>query len=321
MAMETHNGVEEALGSERVCGRVIQVLGPQWVVSTGSGAVRCVARRSLLRGAVRPTVGDHVVVERVDRVLWRIVEVLPRRNQLRRASVRRRGRRDQVVAANVDQLLIVGSVAQPGLNPGLMDRYLVAAWRDDIEPVVCFTKVDLGVSARAQAVIDSFEGLGVPLLRTSAVTGEGLDALTALMVGKTTALAGLSGTGKTTLARHLTGDSSLVVGEVSAATGRGRHVTSSARLLPLECGDGYLIDLPGQRVFGLINLTPQDLLRGFPDLERAGRCALPDCRHRGEPGCVLEEAVARGDVPRRRLEAFRRIWRSLEEDAEPGSGW
>ncbi len=276
---------------------------------------RCVAPRSVRRALVRPVVGDWVEVEPVVPDLDRIVRVLPRKNSLRRASVHHRGRSEQVIVANVDRLLVVGSVAEPRLNPGLMDRFMVAAWRDDIQPILCITKVDLPLSDWARAVIASYEDLDIPIVRTSAVTGEGLDRLRSLIEGATTALAGLSGTGKTTLVRHLTGDFTLEIGEISRATGRGRHVTTSARLLAVAgLADTYVVDLPGQRVFGLVDVTPEELMRGFPDLQKFGPCLLPSCRHRGEPGCALREAVDKGLVPLRRLDALRRIWRSLEEE-------
>ncbi len=312
---------QRAPGNGRQRGIVVQALGPQWVVATGDGTVRCVARRSLRRALERPVVGDLVEIEPIGGDMGCIVDVLPRKNRLRRADVHRGGRREQVIAANVDQLLIVGSTTEPPLNPGLMDRYLVAAWRDGIRPILCVSKVDLPMSARARTILESFGGLDIPIVRTSAVTGAGLEDLRVLLEGMTTVLAGLSGTGKTTLVRHLTGDHSLEVGEISAATGRGRHVTTSARLLPLvSSAGGYVIDLPGQRVFGLGDLTEEDLLRGFPDLERAGECRLPGCSHGSEPGCALVAAVERGLVPARRLEAFRRIWKNLEDEVAPGTG-
>jgi len=292
---------------------VIQALGPQWDVLCGTERLRCVLKKTTRDLHGNPVVGDRVLIDPPSGGMSRIVGVLPRVSMLRRPDVHRT-QSAQVIVANVDQLIIVASIAFPPLNPGLIDRYLVAAWKEGIDPVICLTKCDLPIDDEVEANIATFSALEIPVLRTSVITGEGMSTLLECMEGRASVLAGLSGVGKTSLARVLLHDATLQVGAISEATGRGRHTTTSARLLPLPEGrPGFLIDLPGQRVFGLTDIRPEDLLRGFPDLARLGPCELPLCRHEDETGCVLQEALEQGTITRRRLEAYFRIHESLQE--------
>ena len=318
--MLTHASTsDDTLKPGHARGRVIQVLGIHWVVQIKEETLRCTVRRSRRHAVTRPVVGDVVEMDRPSGGMRRIIRVLPRQKVLRRATVHR-GKTEQAIAANVDQLLVVGSVTHPSLNAGLMDRYLVAAWREGIQPLLCLTKCDLDIDAYAQDIMNSFRELNVTMVKTSVISGDGISKLLSLLEGHTTVFAGLSGVGKTSLARVLLKDDTLRVGQISRATGRGCHVTSSARLFALPDGvPGHIIDLPGQKVFGLSGLTSQDLLRGFPEFERLGHCELPRCAHHLEPGCAITQAVASGTVSRRRLEAFHRIQASIAEQPSDGS--
>jgi ribosome biogenesis GTPase len=303
-------------GSSRVRlrGTVTQVLGVQWEVLAGGERLRCLIKKTVVDQQGAPVVGDVVEIDPPSGGMSRIFGIVPRRSALLRPDVHRT-QTDQVLVANIDQVVIVAAVAAPPLNPWLVDRYLVAAWKAGTRPLLCLTKCDLPLEPGIDAAIQTFVDIDVPVVRTCALTGEGIDALMAELEGRSSAFVGQSGVGKTSLARALLHDPTLKVGTISEATGKGRHTTSSARLLPLPEGHtGFLIDLPGQRVFGLSGLGAEDLMIGFPDLDALGPCALPLCRHRDEPGCVVLEAVEEGRVPARRLQAYDRIRESLESE-------
>ncbi|MFM7203387.1 MAG: ribosome small subunit-dependent GTPase A [Myxococcota bacterium] len=299
--------------SDRLRGVVLQVHAVQWDVLVSSEVIRCVVKRTLKDREGLPVVGDEVLLEPPMTGMSRIVAILPRRQVLLRPDVHQ-GRAAQVLAANLDQVLITASVAQPALNPGLVDRYLLAAWKLGIQPLLAITKLDLPTDEDTDALLQDLEALKVPILRTSVPNREGLETLLDVLEGHTTAMVGLSGVGKTSLARVLLKDPSLEIGEVSASTGKGRHTTSSARLLPLPDGRaGFLIDMPGQRVFGLTELTQADLLRGFPELADAPSCQYPECRHAEEAGCAVRAALEEGSLSERRYQALCRLSESLRE--------
>lgn len=294
-------------------GVVIQVHAVQWDVLTQDGPLRCVVKRTLREQTGLPVVGDRVQVEPGMTGMGRIVAIARRRSVVRRADVHL-GTSTQLLAANVDQVLLVASIANPGLKPGLLDRQLVAAWKEGLDPVLCLTKIDLEVDLPTLEALVTFEVLEIPILKTSVASGAGLEALRAQLSGKTSVMLGLSGVGKTSLARVLLQDESLAIGSVSETTGKGRHTTSSPRMLRLP-GEppGFLVDMPGQRVFGLGELTAEDLLRGFPELSALPDCLLPNCAHEDEEGCSILAASEQGLISERRLAAYYRIRESLLE--------
>jgi len=295
----------------RPMGLVTQVMGPRWMVTCQGEALLCVVKRSMVREHGKPVVGDRVLIDPPSSGTSRIVDILPRTTVFSRPDVHS-AHKQQLLAANADQLVIVASFQAPPLNSGLIDRYLVAAWKAGLDPLLCFNKLDLVSEDQAEATIASFRDLDIPLLMTSLVRTRGLEALKRHLKGRMSILVGMSGVGKTSLARLLLGDPSLRVGSVSEATGLGRHTTSSARLLPIPEDGGYLVDMPGQRVFGLGGLEHGDLLHGFPDLEALGRCELPACRHDTEPGCRVRSAVSDGRIAARRVRGYQRILNSLK---------
>lgn len=294
-------------------GMIVQVHAVQWDVLLPEGVIRCVVKRTLKESSGLPVVGDRVQVERVGQGMGRIVSIGRRQTVLKRADVHL-GTTTQLLAANVEQVLLVASIANPGLKPGLLDRQLVAAWKEGLSPVLCLTKVDLPVDLATLEALVTFEALDIPIIKTSVESGIGLDILRAQLAGKTSVMLGLSGVGKTSLARVLLEDSTLAVGAVSDTTGKGRHTTSSPRMLRLPgAPDGFLVDMPGQRVFGLGELTADDLLRGFPELSGLPDCSMPNCAHEDEPGCTLLAAFEQGLIRERRLKAYFRIRESLLE--------
>lgn len=254
-----------------------------------------------------------------DRVRWRrghggecvVVERDPRSTLLARPD---QSGKLKPVAANIDQLIVVVAPT-PELDEDLIDRYLVAAETIGIKPVIFLNKVDLLAATQlssARERLAVYAGIGYVVVNGSAKRERGLDALGQHLQGQTTVLVGRSGVGKSAIIARLLPDVAVRVGAVSQATGLGRHTTSATRLYHLP-GGGRLIDSPGVREFGLWHVTDDEAMRGFVEFrDYLGRCRFNDCRHRTEPGCAIRQAVAEGDIARRRLESYHRILASLE---------
>ena len=258
-------------------------------------------------------VGDRVEVAALGHDTLRIVAIAPRRSALSREIYdpnRADGsRRSHVLAANIDQVIVVCSPAEPPFRPRLIDRYLVAASRDGIPALICLNKTDLGVPQAVDEALRGYARLGVAVTRTSAARGDGIDDARQRIVGKVSLFSGHSGVGKSSLLNALEAGLALRVGNVTESTagqGKGRHTTSSARLVPLSAPDTYVVDTPGIRTFSLRGTDPHDLADHFADIGRlADGCSYRDCLHRGEPGCAVASATREDTFLRARLNSYR----------------
>ena len=210
--------------------------------------------------------------------------------------------------ANSDvDVMIVGSAAQPGLKPGLVDRLIVAAEASGIRPLVCINKVDLTGAAALVPLAGVFARMGYPVILCSAATGMGIGRLAAELTGRVTAVVGQSGVGKSSLINALDPGLRLHVAEVSRDNEKGRHTTTTARLLPHRFG-GYFVDTPGVRQFQPWQLVPAEVPSAFRDLRPiANLCRFPDCTHDHEAGCAVKDAVADGLLDTRRWESCRQL--------------
>jgi ribosome biogenesis GTPase len=269
------------------------------------GDVEVTAMRARELGRTQLVVGDRVGVvgdlSGAPDTLARIVRVDERDTVLRRTADDN-DPTERVIVANADQLVIVSSLADPEPSYGLIDRCLVAALTADIEPLLCLTKADLADPAD---VLDHYAPLAIPAVVTR--RGESLDALRAHLAGQVSVFVGHSGVGKSTLINALVPGAVRAVGEVSAI-GKGRHTSSSAVALRLPDSDGWVIDTPGVRSFGLAHVTADDLLWAFPDLEDGAVQCLPGCEHLSpDAGCHLDAWVAEGNSTPARLAAFRQL--------------
>jgi ribosome biogenesis GTPase / thiamine phosphate phosphatase len=292
---------------ESVClpGRVLRVHGLETVVETDDGRqFRCRVRR-LLKSLVTD---ERSIVTCGDRVWFRLAgndegwieRVEPRHGVLTRAS----RRREHVVVANVDQLLIVMSLFEPDLKPHLIDRYIAVALHGGLKPVVCLNKADLAESAPMQPLIGSYAQLGIPAFLASAKTGLGLDRLRELLTGRATVLSGQSGVGKSSLLNALQPGLALKVRAVSEANDKGRHTTTTAALIRLDFG-GWVVDTPGVRQLALWAIRPEEVEGFFPEFAPfIPLCGFPDCTHTHEERCAVKTAVERRLVSERRYTSY-----------------
>ncbi|MEI6255357.1 MAG: ribosome small subunit-dependent GTPase A [Planctomycetota bacterium] len=284
-------------------GQVMHIHGLESFVRAADGRlVRCTTRRLLrtLSTEQRHPVaaGDWVRI-RDESEVGVIQSIEQRRNSICRAS---RGRR-HVIVANVDQLVIVGSAALPDLKPGLIDRLLVAAEAAGIRPIVCMNKIDLVDASRLVPLAGVFARMGYTTVLCSAITGIGIARLRHELPGRVTAIVGQSGVGKSSLLNALDPDLSLRVAEVSRDNEKGRHTTTTARLIPHACG-GSFVDTPGVRQFQLWEVVPAEVPAAFRDLRPlANLCRFPNCSHTHEFDCAVKYAVADGLLDTRRWES------------------
>jgi ribosome biogenesis GTPase / thiamine phosphate phosphatase len=289
-------------------GLVLTVDRGRYGLLVDGAAVVAMTARQLGRKAV--VVGDRVrVVGDVtggDGSLARIVEVADRSTVLRR-SADDDDAVERVLVANADQLVIVSALANPEPRTGLIDRALVAAYVAGMKPLLCLTKSDL---ADPETLLVTYRPLGVPWVVTH--KGGDLSELRERLDGRTSVLLGHSGVGKSTLVNALVPDADREIGHVNAVTGRGRHTSTSAIMLPLPADHrgeaGWIIDTPGIRSFGLAHVQPEHLIEAFPDLDEMTEDCPRGCTHgTDEPECGLDEAVERGDADPVRVESFRRL--------------
>ena len=297
-------------------GRVVSVSSGLCVVDIDGTRLQCRLRSDLTAAETSFTnvvaAGDQVIVSGDGSGGGIIEQVLRRSSILARPDVFY-GHRRQVIAANVDQLLIVSSWREPHFWPELVDRCVIAAQRSGLMPVVCVNKVDLAQDMQElDDAILLYEMLGHAVLKTSAVTGEGIDVLREILQGNTTALAGMSGTGKSTLISAVQPGLDLRVAEVGS-TGEGRHTTTQATMLGLD-GGGFMVDTPGVREFGLAGLRRSQLAAFYPEIASlAPGCRFNNCAHLEEPGCSVTAGLESGVVPVTRHHSYRAIRETLPE--------
>lgn len=299
-------------------GLVIEVSSGLCRVQTAGQTLLCGLRGSLSAEETGFTnvvaVGDEVLVSPDEAGGGVVEQVLPRRTILARPDVFRSHLR-QIIVANADQLLIVAAWRNPALWPELLDRYLITAERYKLIPVICLNKIDLaeaeGSLADCQAIFQIYRSLGYQVILTSARTGLGVDTLRHTLQGRITALAGLSGVGKSSLLAGVQPGWQLRIGALNESSGEGRHTTTQVTLLPLANG-GYVADTPGIREFGLSGLSQNELIQFYPDLAaHAHRCRFADCSHRHEPDCAVKAALETGTLAEVRYSNYQKIYESL----------
>jgi ribosome biogenesis GTPase len=247
-----------------------------------------------------------------DRLTGVIHEIFPRRSALYRPP-KKREREPQLVAANIDQLVIVSALKRPPYKTGLIDRYLIIADRSELPAVLCLNKIDLGQPneiERARKILRTYRDLGYPLILTSALTGEGCDELKDRLEDKRSVLVGHSGVGKSKLAGKIQPGVSLASSDVRRS-GKGRHTTTVSSLIQLDFG-GELVDTPGIRELGIADMRRKELAQHFDEFEPyLGKCQFKSCSHIPEPGCAVKEALKERKIRRARYESYERLYHEL----------
>lgn len=248
-------------------------------------------------------VGDWVQVEPLGARTGVIVAVEQRRSLLLRPLL-----------ANVETLVVVFALVSPDPAPLQVDRFLVTVEKSGIRPIVVFNKADLVSEDQCQRWVQAYRAAGYPVVATSACTGQGLSELAALLSGGISAFAGPSGVGKSALLKRFFPGLDLASGEVSAKTGRGRHTTRYAQLLPL--GGGWVADTPGFSTPLPVAVEPARLAQLFPEMRvLLGQCRFSGCLHRREPGCAVRAAVDAGKILPARYDSYLRILEEVEAQA------
>ena len=300
---------------ERIEGIVTSATGSWYEVATERGTLNCRIRGRLRLKGVRSTnpvvVGDRVVVE-PDGDSSVIVEIVPRRNYvIRRAS--NLSKESHIIAANIDHALLIVTLHSPTTPKEFVDRFLITCEAYKVPVSIVLGKADTlseEWAAEAEEFTAIYEDAGYEVLRLSSTTGEGVEHIRAMLRGRTTLVAGNSGVGKSTLIGSIDPTLDIRTGEISDSHQQGKHTTTFSTMYPLE--GGYIIDTPGIKGFGLIDIDDKELCRYFPEMMRlAPECRFYNCTHTHEPGCAVTEAVKEGRVAWSRYESYLKI---LDED-------
>lgn len=288
-------------------GVVVRATGSWYEVMRGDETVRCRMRGRLrLRGArsTNPVVvGDEVTCTADESGDYVVADIRPRRNYvIRRAS--NLSKESHIIAANVDRALLLVTLRAPATPLEFVDRFLVTCEAYKVPVAILLAKIDLQEPEAVAAFRAVYEGAGYDVLEVAATEGRGVEEVRALLAGRTTLLSGNSGVGKSTLVRAIDPSLDVRTGKISDSHGKGRHTTTFSTMYPLA-GGGALIDTPGIKGFGLIDIDDAELWHYFPEMLRtAPGCRFYNCTHTHEPGCAVVEAVRCGAIAAERYESY-----------------
>ncbi len=277
-------------------GRIIKgIAGFYYVHAQGHGVWECRARGGFRNQKIKPYVGDMVAFDVIDeeQKTGNIISILPRLNTLQRPAV-----------ANVDQAMVIFALTQPEPNLGLLDRFLVAMRMQDLRTVICFNKLDIAGSERAERLAGIYAKCGSDVLLISVKNQTGLEAVRDQLRGHTTVLAGPSGVGKSSLMNELLPEAGMATGDVSEKIQRGRHTTRHSELFYLG-EQTYLMDTPGFTSLYLQDMDEAQLRDCFMEFAPyEGKCRFAGCAHIHEPDCAVKAALEAGEINRRRYQSY-----------------
>jgi len=299
---------QQGLGPEQN-GQIITNYGQTLLVEDEhQNLYRCVARQNL--GAI--VCGDRVVWQAGKNNEGVIVAVKERDSLLQKPGF---GGKLKPMAANIDQIVIVSAV-QPAPNPYLIDRYLIAAENLPATPIILINKIDLLTESNAAEInqlIKDYQSIGYKVITASKVDDHGFEELLSALTTHTSIFVGLSGVGKSSVINHLMPELDIRVGELSEASGEGKHTTTSSNLYHLPC-NGKLVDSPGVRDFGLWNTSVDEVLNGFIEFrDYIGHCKFSNCSHQKEPHCAIQQALAEGKISQQRFNNYQKIIKEYVE--------
>ena len=294
-------------------GIVMQSTGSWYEVRTDEGEiVRCRLRGQFRIKGIKTTnpvvVGDHVkfILERDG--CGYITDLEPRKNYIDRKSTNL-SKITHIIAANIDRAFLVVTLKEPRTSLGFIDRFLVAAEGFRIPVCLVFNKYDIYSEKEKGEIADLrtlYEKIGYETLCTSVVTGEGIDIIKAKMAGNISLFSGHSGVGKSAIINTIDPTLNLKIGSISAVHDKGKHTTTFASMF--QVGDGFLIDTPGIKEFGLIQYKPEEIRDYFPEIRQFNnQCRFSNCSHTHEPGCKVQEALENGEIAPHRFENYLNI--------------
>jgi len=304
---------KETKGDNILIGKIIAVFGRNIKLFYQGKEYDAIVRGRLLKEYLSSSpvaVGDNVEFSMNADGQSIIENVLSRKQYLAKPDLLVKNK-IQIIASNLDQLVIVSSVQEPRFKPGLIDRFLVSAECEKLEAIIVINKIDLASRDEFNVYVDAWNSLGYQTIFTSAKTGHGLNELKLLLKAKSSVLAGHSGVGKTSLINAVQPSLNLNTSEISISTGKGVHTTASVVMFPLDLG-GWIADTPGIKVFGLTGINRTNLYQNFPEMAKLeGECKFNNCLHISEPGCAVKKAVKSGDICEFRYLSYKRIFEKL----------
>lgn len=286
-------------------GKIIKgIAGFYYVNVVESGVYECKAKGVFRKEKIKPLVGDNVRIEILDEEnkTGNIVEIFPRKNELIRPAV-----------ANIDQALVVFAVTKPTPHFNLLDRFLVMMERKEIPVVLCFNKKDIATSPEIAELEAIYEKCGYPIVFTSALEQENIEEIRRLLLKKTTAIAGPSGVGKSSLINLLQNQVQMETGTISRKIERGKHTTRHSELIAVDA-DSYIMDTPGFSSLYVNDFEKEELkyyFREFASYE--GQCRFQGCDHVHEPGCAVKEALEEGKIHPVRYKNYLEMYTELKE--------
>ena len=285
-------------------GKIVKgIAGFYYVHVIGSGLYECKAKGAFRKEKMKPLVGDDVEIEIIDPAEKKgnVVEILPRKSELIRPAV-----------ANIDQALLVFAVAKPDPHFNLLDRFLVMLERKGLPVILCFNKEDIADREQLEQLQAIYGPTGYPLLFVSAKEEKGMEELKGLLQGKTTAIAGPSGVGKSSLINRLCPQAEMETGDISRKIDRGKHTTRHSEIFPID-HNSYLMDTPGFSSLYLNDLEKEELKQYFPEFAPyEGNCRFLGCDHRKEPDCGVKTAVKEGKIHRVRYDDYKELYEELK---------
>lgn len=285
-------------------GKIVKgIAGFYYVHVVESGVYECKAKGIFRREKVKPLVGDNVEIEVLneDEKTGNIINILPRYNELIRPA-----------AANIDQALVVFAIVRPNPHFYLLDRFLVMMESKGISVVLCFNKEDIADETQVKELEEIYGKCGYPLIFTSAVKERNIERLRMALKGKTTAIAGPSGVGKSSIINSLYPDANLKTGAISSKIERGKHTTRHAQLFAIE-DDSYIIDTPGFSSLYVSDFEKEELKHYFSEfLKYEGTCRFHGCDHIHEPGCAVKTAVEEGKIHPVRYQSYQEMYEELK---------
>lgn len=286
-------------------GKIIKGIAGFYYVHTGSaGVYECKAKGIFRNRNIKPLVGDDVEMDIIDEAghTGNITEILPRTNELIRPAV-----------ANIDQALIVFATVSPEPNFNLLSRFLIMMQQNDVDTIICFNKCDEADEDRVRDICGIFGGCHNRVIVTSTITGEGIRELRDILLGKTTALAGPSGVGKSSILNSIFPYANSQTGEISTKINRGRHTTRHSEIYNVA-EDTYIMDTPGFTSLDVLPMEPERLRFYFDEFEPyEGKCRFNGCVHINEPDCAVKEALSAGKINSVRYNIYKELYNELKD--------